>query len=292
MTDTMNLNVGALKKQLAAAIAMVCVAAVALGSSTYAWFVSNNTVKGTTTNISAQSNAPFLKIDSATVSANSGTTKTLTEPAGENKLYPSQVVGTITGGTEAKFESAYASAKNASTELASSRFIVGTNGTATEAVSGKYAIKQTFYIGTSDDKAGSFKDLKVSAVQINATQGSKLEDAMRVLVVGEDGWVVWQKGTTETDGWVKTYTSTATAAQPINGQGVAKNNSDSVIDSAIAAANSGKVDVYVYYDGADDDVYTDQLADLTGCGVTITFTATPVNTDNNDVNTNNEATGA
>ena len=50
---------------------MVCVAAVALGSSTYAWFVSNNTVKGTTTNISAQSNAPFLKIDSVAVTAGS-----------------------------------------------------------------------------------------------------------------------------------------------------------------------------------------------------------------------------
>ena len=153
-------------------VAMVCVAAVALGSSTYAWFVSNNTVKGTTTNISAQSNAPFLKIDNVAVTAASGTTKTLTEPTGETKLYPSQVVGTITGGTEAKFESAYASAKNASTELANSRFTVGTDGKASEAVSGKYAIQQTFYIGTSDDKAGSFKDLKVSAVQINATQGS------------------------------------------------------------------------------------------------------------------------
>ena len=47
-------NVKALKKQLAAAIAMVCVAAVALGSSTYAWFVSNNQVKATTSTISAQ----------------------------------------------------------------------------------------------------------------------------------------------------------------------------------------------------------------------------------------------
>ena len=42
-------NVKALKKQLAAAIAMVCVAAVALGSSTYAWFVTNNKVDATTT---------------------------------------------------------------------------------------------------------------------------------------------------------------------------------------------------------------------------------------------------
>lgn len=35
----------ALKKQMGAAIAMVLVAAVALGSATFAWFVTNNTVK-------------------------------------------------------------------------------------------------------------------------------------------------------------------------------------------------------------------------------------------------------
>ena len=56
------MNVKALKKQLMAAIAMVCVAAVALSSATYAWFVSNNNVKATTSSISAQSNAPFLVI--------------------------------------------------------------------------------------------------------------------------------------------------------------------------------------------------------------------------------------
>ena len=43
---------------------MVCVAAVALSSATYAWFVSNNTVTATTTNISAQSNSAFLLIQS------------------------------------------------------------------------------------------------------------------------------------------------------------------------------------------------------------------------------------
>ena len=61
-------SVKALIKQLGAAVAMVCVAAVALGSSTYAWFVSNNTVKGTTTNISAQSNAAFMVIDKTVTS--------------------------------------------------------------------------------------------------------------------------------------------------------------------------------------------------------------------------------
>ena len=278
-----NKNMKALKKQMAAAVAMVCVAAVALGSSTYAWFVSNNTVKGTTTNISAQSNAPFLKIDSVAVTAGSGTTKTLTEPAGENKLYPSQVVGVGADGKSAKFESAYASDKAKADELANSRFTVGD---AEAAVTGSYAIKQTFYVGTSDDKAGSFKNLTVSSVKVNATAGSKLENAMRVLVVGEDGWVVWKKGDDATAGWVKQYKNMSTQTD-ITGY-----DTEGYIDDAIAAAASGKVDVYVFYDGADDDVKTTQLADLTGCGVTITFTATPVNTDGSDVNANNEATGA
>ena len=43
------MNSKAIRKQLLAAVAMVLVAAVALGSSTYAWFVSNNSVTATTT---------------------------------------------------------------------------------------------------------------------------------------------------------------------------------------------------------------------------------------------------
>ena len=272
-------NVKSLKKQLAAAIAMVLVAAIALASSTYAWFVSNNSVKATTTTISAQSNAPFLKIDSVAVTAASGTEKTLTTPTEDTKLYPSQVVGDTSA---PKFESAYAAKKSEAAELTNSRFEVGG---AEAAVTGKYAIKQTFYIGTSDDKAGSFKNLTVSSVKVNATAGSKLENAMRVLVVGEDGWVVWKKGESATDGWVKTYDKAGTQTD------IAGYATTGSIDTAIAAAESGKVDVYVFYDGADSDVYTDQLTDLTGCGVTITFTATPVNTDGKDVTGADNAVG-
>ncbi|MDD6326606.1 MAG: hypothetical protein PUA72_13655, partial [Lachnospiraceae bacterium] len=46
-------SVSALKKQLAAAIAMVLVAAIALGSSTYAWFVTNTKVTAGTAQVSA-----------------------------------------------------------------------------------------------------------------------------------------------------------------------------------------------------------------------------------------------
>ena len=54
---------------------MVLVAAVALGSSTYAWFVSNNNVTANTSSISAQSNAPFLVINAGSAVTTSTTTK-------------------------------------------------------------------------------------------------------------------------------------------------------------------------------------------------------------------------
>ena len=41
------MNSKAIRKQLLAAVAMVLVAAVALGSSTYAWFVASGTVTAT-----------------------------------------------------------------------------------------------------------------------------------------------------------------------------------------------------------------------------------------------------
>lgn len=43
----------ALKTQLLAAIAMVLVASIALGSSTYAWFASNNKVTATNMQVTA-----------------------------------------------------------------------------------------------------------------------------------------------------------------------------------------------------------------------------------------------
>ena len=41
---------------------MVCVAAVALGSSTYAWFVTNNNVKADNMTVMANSDVEFLEI--------------------------------------------------------------------------------------------------------------------------------------------------------------------------------------------------------------------------------------
>lgn len=62
------MNVKALKKQLMAAIAMVCVAAVALSSATYAWFVNNTKVTADNVTVTAKA-ANTLLISHATDNA-------------------------------------------------------------------------------------------------------------------------------------------------------------------------------------------------------------------------------
>lgn len=270
------MNVKSLRKQLLAAIAMVLVAAIALGSSTFAWFVSNNTVKATTTTISAQSNAPFLLIDKQALGESSTTVATRADEASV-ALYPAEV---IANGTAPKFVSAYASSKSAATELANSRFDVGD---VEAAVNGKYALKQSFVIGTIDDKAGSFKDLKVSKVELTgATDTSKLTDALSILIVCGDQWAVY-----------KASDNGAVLDKYFDNISAVGNNRDGVLAATIEKASSVTVDCYVFYDGSEEEIHTDNYSagNLTAIGATVTFTATPVNTDGNAVdNANNDVT--
>ena len=53
----------ALKTQLLAAIAMVLVASIALGSSTYAWFASNKMVKASGMSVSATTSEALMISD-------------------------------------------------------------------------------------------------------------------------------------------------------------------------------------------------------------------------------------
>ena len=263
------MNSKAIKKQLMAAIAMVVVAAVALGSATYAWFVSNNTVKATTTNISAQSNSAYLVIDNAAA----GSTKTTSTSAAtasetfspDTKLYPAQWKNNFDsagkksgdeGFTSAvyQFESAYASAKDSATEKDGTRFAVGNPETA---ATKDYTLANTFYIGTGTYD-GTFTNLKVTGVTVNNTSSSQLEDAMRVLVTCGSEWTVWSKAGIESGSH-----QTASSADGI------------IKESGITKGTDATVKVYVYYDGADSKVFTTNLENLKDCGVTVTFEATP-----------------
>lgn len=77
-----NKTVSGLKKQLAAAIAMVLVAAISLGTSTYAWFVSNTKVSATSSSVKATSATPNLLIVEGATKAD-GTTYTAKKSDGK-----------------------------------------------------------------------------------------------------------------------------------------------------------------------------------------------------------------
>lgn len=257
---------------------MVLVAAVALGSSTYAWFVSNNSVKATTSNISAMSNSAFLLIDTAATSTNSKT-----EVSAESKnvsLYPAiwantfTESGSVATGADGKyqFESAYASNKGEATEKEnkSSRFKIGDGKAAVDA---SYATLNTFYVGTGTYD-GSFTNLKVT--DFTATGGNantNLDTAVRVLVTDGTNWVVVRKN----------VDSTGTTRTIVESQSLTTTGDGAVESGVFHTDEFGKtggdvtVSCYVYYDGSDPKVYTTNLDNIkdAACKVTLTFEATP-----------------
>lgn len=175
----------ALKKQMGAAIAMVLVAAVALGSATFAWFVSNNSVKATTSNIAAQSNSAYLVIDKAKTSRTS--TGAVTSGVEKKELYPAKTEKSQDG--KAVWKSAYASTADASTMKEGTEFKIG-DGTAAKAVEAKYAVENTFYVGTGTYD-GEFTNLHITGVTVTTpttTENKNLGNALRVLVVCGEKW--------------------------------------------------------------------------------------------------------
>lgn len=281
------MSIKKLRNQLFAAIAMVLVASIALGSSTYAWFVSNNNVTATTSSISAQSNAPFLVIRAgAAVETTTTTTEDTTTPVADKVLFPVQMVKAENDASAFQWESAYASASTAADEKASTRFIVQS------ADYDKYYMKETFYVGTNGTTKGQFKNLRVSGVSVTqttvgdpATEG-ELKNALRVMVVcGEEVAIYNQSGNLVTT-YVKQGESDPvaivgyTAATERQANGVKTTaayltgeDSDSYIGKTDGRADSVQVDVYVYYDGAVTNIRTNNIDKLGSVNATVTFTA-------------------
>ena len=91
-----------LKKQLMAAIAMTLVATVALGSSTYAWFVNNTLVEAGPVNVTAETSNALLISDEG--QAKWGTSFPMAAIAGL-KLTPVSTIGSAGGKTMDFYES-------------------------------------------------------------------------------------------------------------------------------------------------------------------------------------------
>lgn len=237
----------ALKKQMGAAIAMVLVAAVALGSATFAWFVSNNEVTAKTTGVKAQSNTAFMSIEYKKTAKGSKTTHSVdwTDPA--VALYPAEVQSDNAEAPAPKFVTAYGTATDNGAKNGADIVV----GDAAKAVKDKYAVGEADNYNISS--AGvDLSNLKIDKVEVTTGADKGLQNAVRVLVVGPDNWQVWGPKGMQLEG----TTGKALAAT------VAKD-----VDTPVS--------VYVYYDGNDTAVTTANLANiLDSVGVTISFSAT------------------
>lgn len=263
-------SVKALKKQLGAAVAMVCVAAVALGSSTYAWFVSNNSVKATASTISAQSNAAFMYIRDEKKTSKDLTFDT--SSVDSTALYPAHWVTAASdnyaNAEVGKFYTAYGTSATDGTMTTSTLKMVeasaasSTKGSPADAVTAQYAVKNTFYVGS---KGTTLSDLVVAGASFtdgenktSTSENNTLDDALRILVTCGNNWVLCDK-------------SSILASN--------EGNATHKLADTVSATET-EVNVYVFYDGDNDQVFTNNLPDLKKASkrITVQFDATPTTT--------------
>ena len=271
-------SVKALKKQLGAAVAMVCVAAVALGSSTYAWFVSNNTVDATVSSISAQSNAAFLTINNTNTQ---GTETTTTVSLGENpvKLYPSrphQAEGGMktdwvatTAPDKLVWQTAYAKeAGKADVQTDAAGKGIYYDLTHTDSlVTGTtdYVVTSPVYVSSSQ---GAFNSLKIEGMTVTATGDGANDDivnAVGALVSCGNEWELWEYNTTETK-----WTQTSKSTNSLSGAETA------TFGDAVTANKILTVNVTLFYDGDYETINTKNFDKLGQASVKLDFSATPV----------------
>lgn len=254
----------ALKKQMGAAIAMVLVAAVALGSATFAWFVTNNKVDATTSTISAQSNAAFMYIREKTTDGQDSTTATSTvlSAVDDKALYPAHWALATESGTD----KAYATAGSFYTAFgtdANNGQMKGksiTVGPPDDAVNEQYAVKNTFRIGS---KGSTLKDLVVASASLGTSGNAQFDKSLRVLVKHEGNWVLC--GYKDAD-------------NPFTVLGASSDNNliAAKVDGS-DEANEVVVDMYIFYDGDEAEaIKTNNLSNLklAAKAITVNFSAT------------------
>lgn len=261
----------ALKKQMGAAIAMVLVAAVALGSATFAWFVTNNKVDATTSTISAQSNAAFMTIANGTTGANTVDTTSVKTEVATKPLYPA-TYGEQDATKKGTWMTGFGTTLDDGTLsglLVECKDPNGTAaaGTTAAALAGDYILQQDYNISSKGQNLTGLQVEKV-AVAKDSTSGSELAKALRVLVTNADGtaWVVYGQKADSAEYECKLSSDAGNAATVSLGD--------------ITAKNDTAVHVYLYYEGKDAKVTTRNLQDnkLTATAkATVFFTATADN---------------
>lgn len=219
-------------KLIVPALGLLLVSTAASVSGTVAWFSMNTSVTATSMTVSAVSDSKWLVINTgASFNANGVASTAVSEASAE--LYPAAPATTITSANveaEASWHYAYSAANDSATK--NGDYVVVSDGTLAN-----YVTSESFWIGLSN-KSGSdsASNLKLTSVELPANTGISC-----VVVCGSN-----------------CYTH-RTSASPLT-------------EALATSVTKTGVEVKVYYfiDGDNENVYTNNIASLTGT-LTLTF---------------------
>lgn len=267
-------------------VAMVCVAAVALGSSTYAWFASNNSVTAEKMNVTATADVKFLEIQNVGTNFTGGTTTVDADEAGSTTDYklspvtPMQLTAMDNTGTENAVLDVKTTGTNGTDGYGDGfawKWTTASSGTASAkgadatwanadvtSEDAKYYLLNNFKFRMTVDGVTT-TNLYASEVTLSKAITSKaMDEAVRVMIVGVNGIQIYDAGAQtwsyfNADGTA--YTGDANAFGLISRIAYQADN-----------ANGQTVKVFVYYEGDDTELYTANLNSLKGVTANITFT--------------------
>ncbi len=236
-------------KKLVPALAMLLVSALMLTTASFAWFVMNADVEATGMNVTIASDSRYLLISSdkttaAEIQAQKGVEATGTPISGFDKtdLYPVAHNDTVTSDTVGTASSWYTMTGTSTTD--------GTGTGDQKAVSDLkgYVVKYTYYLtmqaGSPDGSKLRLQDaVEVAASTTNTKDGATDLTPVSVIIVCGDNLIELN----EDNSWKETTATTL---------------AETVTDDAAT-----QVDVYVYYDGNNDAVYTNNFSSLANADI-------------------------
>ena len=284
MTNKNNKNKGEIKmtkltKKLFLSIMTLVLVVMALGTSTFAWFSMNTTATATGMQVGVKSDATYLLIGTgdndtySEIQTASVTTVALTVAYGDQKVLASKpkeaseigtgklfatgtpVTDAASAATAANWYTASSSDPAYSTENASHESVVkGVNSLQSTSSSGNYyfnnyVIKKTVYLTLSVGSNDAYNLTVTPTIALKTGQAQTTTDisAVKVLVASGDNYVILD--------------SSMTTAQSL----YATTNQDLTPTSVVT------VDIYIYYDGSEDAVYSNNAANLADATIDLQF---------------------
>lgn len=259
------MNSKAIKRQLLAAIAMVLVAAIALGSSTYAWFVQSNTVTAEGMEVQAQAEGG-IEITNANKKDWASTAQAAISTV--TKLYPASTKDT-TDWYHAQAAASTAKEAKDGTYKKLTLDDTGKGSAEDEFKDKQFYLVNKFYIRAT---AGtSAKNLVIDSVTVTPTGSNttNLDKSLRIAVkAGENTYVF---APTSDNLTYNVWNGTALALQ------VSANRGDAKVATGVTTITSAGTDVliYIWYEGEDMQHFSNNLQpNVDTLSVTVQFSAT------------------